>query len=72
MEHVVDPVVKIGNFIGAIGLNHRPFITLLEDCDSDHSGVPCHTAVCWLSEGKVLRCVWDLKTKIFLFLEMKG
>ena len=72
MKHVVDPVVKIVNFIRAIGLNHRPFITLLEDCDSDHSGVPYHTAVHWLSVGKVLRCVWDLKTKILLFLEMKG
>ena len=72
MKHGVDPVVKIVNFIRARGLNHRQFITLLEDCDSDHSGVPYHTAVRWLSEGKVLRRVWDLKTEILLFLEMKG
>ena len=57
MKHVVDPVVKIVNFIRARGLNHRQFITLLEDCDSDHSGVPYHTAVRWLSMGKVLRRV---------------
>ena len=45
MKHVVDPVVKIVNFIWARDLNHRQFITLLEDCDSDPSGVPYHTAV---------------------------
>jgi len=72
MRHVVDPVVKIVNFIRARGLNHRQFTKLLEDCDSDHSGVPYHTAVRWLSVGKVLRRVWDLKTEILLFLEIKG
>ena len=71
MKHVVDPVVKIVNFIRARGLNHRQFITLLEDCGSDHSDVLYHIAVRWLSLGKVLRRVWDLKTEILLFLEMK-
>ena len=72
IKHVVDPVVQIVDFIWARGLNRKQFITLLEDCDSDHSGVPYHTAVRWLSVGKVLRLVWDLKTKTLLFLEMKG
>ena len=72
MKHVVHPVVKIVNFIRARVLNHRQFITLLEDCDSDHNGVPYHTAVRWLSVGKVLRRVWDLEKEILLFLEMKG
>ena len=40
MKDVVDPVIKIVNFIKVRGLNHRHFITLLEDCDSYHSGVP--------------------------------
>ena len=71
MRHVVDPVVKIVNYIRTRGLNHRQFTKVLEDCDSDHSGVPYHTAV-GLSVGKVLRRVWDLKTEILLFLEIKG
>ena len=70
MRHVVDPVVKIVNYIRTRGLNHRQFTKLLEDCDSDHRGVPYHTAV-GLSVGKVLRRVWDLKTEILLFLEIK-
>ena len=52
MRHVVGPVVKIVHFIRARGLNHRQFAKLLEYCDSDHSGVPYHTAVRWLSVGK--------------------
>ena len=72
MKHVVDPVVKIVNFIRARGLNHRQFITLLEDCNSDYSDVPYHTAVRWLSMGKVLRRVWYLKAEILIFLEIKG
>ena len=71
MNYVVDPVVRIVDFIRARGLNHKRFITLLEDGDSDHSGVLYHTAVRWLSVGKVLRRVWDLKAEILLFLEMK-
>ena len=70
-KHVVDPVVNIVNFIKARSLNRKQFITLLEDCDSDHSGIPYYTAVHRLSVGKVLRHVWDLKTEILLFLEMK-
>ena len=67
MKRVVDPVVKIVNFIGARGLNYRQFITFLEDCDSDYSSIPYHTAVCWLSVGKVPRRVWVLKIEILLF-----
>ena len=69
MKHVVDPAVKIVNFIRARGLNQRQFTTPLEDCDSDHSGVPYHTAVRWLSVGKVLRRFWDLQTEILLFVD---
>ena len=72
MKHVVDPDVKIANFIRAGGLNHKQFTTFLEDCDSDHSDFLYHTAVRWLSVGKVLIRFWDLQTEILLFLEMKG
>ena len=43
----------------------------MEDCDSDRSVVPHHIAVNWLCVGKVLRRVWDAKTKILLFLKIK-
>jgi len=71
LSHVVEPVVKTVNFIRARGLNHRQFIALLEDVSAEHGDVLYHTNVRWLSLGKVLKRVWDLKEEIRLFLEMK-
>ena len=62
MQHVVNPVVKIVNFIRARGLNHRQFKTLLEN--SDHNDIPYNTAVRWLISGKVLAHVWELKAEL--------
>ncbi|XP_042238726.1 general transcription factor II-I repeat domain-containing protein 2B-like [Homarus americanus] len=71
LSHVVDTVVKVVNYIRASGLNHRQFITLLEDLESDHTDVLYHTNVRWLSLGKILKRVWELKEEIGLFLDMK-
>ena len=54
MKYVVDPVVKIVILIRARRLTHKQFMTLLDDCNPDHSGVPYHTTLRWLSLGKVL------------------
>ncbi|XP_042206651.1 general transcription factor II-I repeat domain-containing protein 2-like, partial [Homarus americanus] len=64
-------VVKVVNYIRARGLNHRQFITLLEDLESDHTDVLYHTNVRWLSLGKILKRVWELKEESGLFLDMK-
>jgi len=67
MKHVVDSVIKIVNFIRTRGLNHRQFITLLENYGSDHNDVLYHSAIRWLSFGNVLRRFWDLKRKSYYF-----
>jgi len=43
---------------------------LLEDLETEHLDVVCHSRVFWLSLGKVLR-VWELE-EIVMFLEMKS
>ena len=60
------------NFIRARGLNHRQFIGLLEDVNADYHDVLYHSNVRWLSLGKMLKQVWDLKDEIILFLDMKN
>ena len=72
MSHVVDTVTKVVNFIRAKSLNHRQFVSLLEETESGHADLPYHTNVRWLSLGKVLKKVWDLKSEIVEFLQMNG
>ena len=72
LNHVVDPVVKLVNFIRARGLNHRQFITFLEETDADHQDLLYHSRVRWLSLGKVCQRVWELKEEIRSFLELMG
>ncbi|XP_071017986.1 general transcription factor II-I repeat domain-containing protein 2A-like [Oncorhynchus clarkii lewisi] len=70
MSHVVDTVTKVVHFIRAKSLNQ--FVSLLEETESGHVDLPYHTNVRWLSLGKVLKKVWDLKSEIAEFLQMKG
>ncbi|KAJ4928431.1 hypothetical protein JOQ06_016223, partial [Pogonophryne albipinna] len=43
-----------------------------EEHETEHSDIGYHTAVRWLSLGKVLKRVWDLKAEIQEFCEKKG
>ncbi|XP_034547514.1 general transcription factor II-I repeat domain-containing protein 2-like [Notolabrus celidotus] len=72
LDHVAKTVVKLVNFIRARGLNHRQFIQLLEESETEHTDVLYHSNVCWLSLGKVFRRVWDLRGEIWTFLETVG
>ena len=72
IKHVIDPVVGVVNLIRSRGLSHREFKALLDYLETEHSDVLYHNTVRWLSLGKVLRRVWDLKEEIVMFLEMKG
>ncbi|XP_070405899.1 general transcription factor II-I repeat domain-containing protein 2B-like [Nothobranchius furzeri] len=72
INHVTDVVTKIINFIRARAMNHRQFVALLKEHETEHSDIGYHTAVRWLSLGEVLKRVWDLKAEIREFCERKG
>ena len=55
--HAIDVVTKIVNFIRARALNHRQFVALLEEHETEHGDIGYHTALRWLSLGKVLKRV---------------
>lgn len=57
MSNVVDAGTKIFNFIRAKALNHRQFVALLEENETEHGDISYHCAVRWLSLGKVLKCL---------------
>jgi hypothetical protein len=50
------------NFIRASALNHREFVALLGEIESEHGEIIYHTNVRWLSRGSVLQ-------RYFLFIE---
>ncbi|CAB4060928.1 unnamed protein product [Lepeophtheirus salmonis] len=68
INQVTDSIV---NLIRARGLNHRQFRELLANLETEHLDVFYHNHVRWLSLGRVLRRVGELREEIVMFLEMK-
>ena len=59
------------NFIRGHALNHRQFQAFHEEIDSDFCDFTYHTAVRWLSCGKVLFRFYKLRNEIDVFLTEK-
>ena len=72
IESVMNVVIKTVNFIRSRGLNHRQFQEFLNDLDSEFGDVVYYSEVRWLSRGKMLKRVFDLKDEIQTFMELKG
>ncbi|UYV69630.1 EPM2AIP1 [Cordylochernes scorpioides] len=69
MSDVLKPVISTVNFIRSFGLNHRQFRQFIAEIgDTD---LPYHTAVRWLSCGKVLQRFFELRAVIEIFLNEK-
>ncbi|CAI9723916.1 transcription factor II-I repeat domain-containing 2-like [Octopus vulgaris] len=71
LKDVIEPMVRAVNLIRSRGLKHRQFRSFLEDVEADFTDVLYYTNVRWLSIGKVLKRVWDLKAEILMFLKMQ-
>ena len=69
---VMKPVVWAVNFIRSHALIHRQFQSFLKEIDAGYSDLPYHTAVRWLSCGKVLLCFYNLQKEINHFLTDKN
>ena len=68
LNEVIDDVTKTANFIKARPLNSRIFSLLCEDMGSTHKALILHTAVRWLSKGKVLVRFYELHEEVYEFL----
>ncbi|XP_076322403.1 protein FAM200B-like [Tachypleus tridentatus] len=65
---VLKPVISAVNFIRGHALNHRQFKAFLKDIDWNFYDIPYHTAVRWLSCGKVLSRFYKLRREIDIFI----
>ncbi|KAK0146239.1 General transcription factor II-I repeat domain-containing protein 2 [Merluccius polli] len=73
LNEVMATVAKIINFIvKRSALTHRQFQALLEELDSAYTDLPLHTAVRWLSCGKVLERFVSCFDAVKAFLSEKG
>jgi hypothetical protein len=69
LNDVLDRVVKTVNFIKSRALNNRLFKTLCEEMGSEHNNLLLNSEVRWLSRGRVLKRVFELKGVISEFLK---
>ena len=66
---VLNDAVKLVNFIKARPLNARLFTLLCNEMGSEHKALLLHTEVRWLSRGKVLTRLFELRHELQQFFE---
>ncbi len=71
-KEVMKAIISDVNFIRAHSLNHRQFKQLLDDLDANYKDVIYFSQVRWLSQGRTLERVWQLRREISMFFDMKG
>lgn len=69
---VLQTAVKMVNFIKSRPLNTRLFSTLCQEMGSEHETLLFHTEVRWLSRGKVLTRLFELREEVRIFLADNG
>ena len=62
-------VIESINYVRGRALNHRIFMQLCEQMDSQFKVLLCHSEVRWLSRENVIRRVFELRAELFKFLE---
>ena len=69
---VLDEVIKIVNFVTSKSLNSCIFKELCEEMGAHYENLLYHTEVRWLSCGKVLVRIAELREVLHIFLQEKG
>ncbi|XP_025415283.1 protein FAM200A-like [Sipha flava] len=68
VNEVLQDAIRVINFIKSKSLNSRLFMILCNEMGSDHTKLLLHTEVMWLSRGKILLRIVELKDEIRIFL----
>ncbi|XP_069083619.1 zinc finger BED domain-containing protein 5-like [Pleurodeles waltl] len=68
LGEVLNSAVKIVNFIKAHPTRARLFAIVCAEMGAEHDGLLFHTEVRWLSRGKVLNRIFELRNEVRQFL----
>ncbi|KAJ7986728.1 hypothetical protein DPEC_G00342900 [Dallia pectoralis] len=63
LHEVLNDAVKVINFVESRPLNHRLFERLCHDSGAEHQRLLLHTDVRWLSKGKALQRLLELRNE---------
>ncbi|XP_076049324.1 SCAN domain-containing protein 3-like [Oratosquilla oratoria] len=64
LNTVMEDVIQIVNFIKSLALNSRLFSQMCSDMQSEYEHLLYYSSVRWLSRGKVLKRVFDMRTEV--------
>ena len=68
---VLESVIKMVNYVKTQALNIRLYKELCKHMNADHEVLHFYTAVRYLTKGRVINRVFEMKYEIKLFLEIK-
>lgn len=72
LNDVMTHIIATVNYIKTRPVKARIFSALCEEMGSDHTAVLFHSESRWLSRGKVLSRVFELRDEICIFLKEEG
>lgn len=71
-QEVMKSVLSSVNFVKASSLNSRLFLQLCNDLDGPSKTLLLHTEGRWLSRGKVLKRIFELRDELKMFFNQKA
>lgn len=71
LMEVLKNAVKVVNFIKESSLISQLLKTFCSEIGTNYTHLLCHTKVCWLSQGKIVNRVYELRNEIHIFLTEK-
>ena len=72
LKHSLSTAISAVNFIRGRALNHRLFRALCEEVGAQHIVLLFHTEVRWLSRGRMLTRVFEMREEICQFLRKQS